>query len=141
MNNYNDIIYLPHYTSKKRKRMSLYNRSAQFASFKALTGYEDKIEEVARLTNKKIELDDGRKLILNQKLCVFKENIQYKPNIEITYFIPDKKKSGGIYKTITGNVRRIDEVYKKLILTDGKEISIDDIIDLKSSWLKNINAF
>ena len=67
---------------------------------------------------------------------MFKENIQYKPNIEITYFIPDKKKSGGIYKTITGNVRRIDEVYKKLILTDGKEILIDDIIDLNSSWLK-----
>ena len=35
---YDDIINLPHPTSKKHPRMSLYARAAQFSPFAALTG-------------------------------------------------------------------------------------------------------
>lgn len=48
---YDDIINLPHHVSKKHPQMSLYARSAQFAPFAALTGYEDVIKE----TEKKVE--------------------------------------------------------------------------------------
>ena len=45
---YADIIDLPHWQSPTRPHMSLYDRSAQFSSYKALSGYEDMVEDEAR---------------------------------------------------------------------------------------------
>ena len=130
MNKYKDIINLPHHDSKTRKPMSLYNRAAQFAPFAALTGYDDAIKEVARLTEKRIELSDELKNMLNQKIKLIIENIKLQPEVAITYFVQDKKKSGGIYKTISGNVKRIDEERKKLIFTNKLTIYFNDIINV-----------
>ena len=113
-NKYGDIINLPHHISKKHPRMSLEDRSAQFASFVALTGYEDIIDETARITNAKIELDEESKLTLNRKIQEIKKKINEKLNITITYFIPDLKKTGGEYVEINGIVKKIDE-YKKYL--------------------------
>lgn len=132
MNNYDDIINMPHHVSKIRKPMSLQNRSAQFAPFSALTTYDEKVREVARETSKKIELDDGIKLMLNDKLSFIKTNIKLRPKVTITYFVKDEKKSGGCYKTITGNVRVIDEIYKRIILIDNTIISFDSIVSIES---------
>ena len=132
MNNYDDIINMPHYVSKTRKPMSLQNRSAQFAPFSALTTYDEKVREVARETSKKIELDDGIKLMLNEKLCLIKNDIKLRPKVTITYFVRDNKKENrGRYKTITGNAKIVDEVYKRIILIDNTIISFDNIIDIK----------
>ena len=111
--------------------MSLQNRSAQFAPFSALTGYDEKIKEIARETSRKIELDEGIKLMLNEKLCLIKNDIKLRPKVTITYFVRDNKKRGGYYKTITGNVKVVDEVYKRIILIDNTIISFDNIIDIK----------
>ena len=75
MNKYDDIINLPHYESKTRKRMSLEARSAQFAPFAALTGYDDKVKETARRTDKRIELSDEEYNIINTKLQIIKEHV------------------------------------------------------------------
>ena len=132
MNNYDDIINMPHHVSKIRKPMSLQNRSAQFAPFSALTTYDEKVREVARETSKKIELDDGIKLMLNEKLCLIKNDIKLRPKVTITYFVRDNKKENrGRYKTITGNAKIVDEVYKRIILIDNTIISFDNIIDIK----------
>lgn len=132
MNNYDDIINMPHHISKTRKPMSLQNRSAQFAPFSALTTYDEKIREVARETSKKIELDDGIKLMLNEKLCLIKNDIKLRPKVTITYFVRDNKKENrGRYKTITSNVKIVDEVYKRIVLIDNTIIFFDNIIDIK----------
>lgn len=131
MNNYDDIINTPHHVSKIRKPMSLQNRSAQFAPFSALTTYDDKIREVARETSKKIELDECIKLMLNEKLCLIKNDIKLRPRVTITYFARDNKKKGGCYKTITSNVKIVDEVYKRIVLIDNTIIFFDNIIDIK----------
>ncbi len=132
MNNYDDIINMPHHISKTRKPMSLQNRSAQFAPFSALTTYDEKVREVARETSKKIELDDGIKLMLNEKLCLIKNDIKLRPKVTITYFVRDNKKENrGRYKTITGNAKIVDEVYKRIILIDNTIISFDNVIDIK----------
>ena len=109
--NYDDIINLPHYVSKKRPQMSIEARSAQFAPFAALTGYDEKVKETARLTDRKIELEDGQKEILNNKLLYILENIEEKPEITFTYFIKDTKKSGGKYIEKTGIARKIKCCY------------------------------
>ena len=55
---YDDIINLPHHVSKRHPQMPLLNRAAQFAPFAALTGYQESIEETARLVEEKIELEE-----------------------------------------------------------------------------------
>lgn len=48
MDNYEDIINLPHPVSKKHPHMSMMQRTAQFAPFAALRGYDEAINEAAR---------------------------------------------------------------------------------------------
>ena len=87
MNNYDDIINLPHHVSIKYPKMSLEARSAQFSPFSALTGYSDAIKETERLTSKKKILDEEQKCLLNEKLQILNSKIKNKPSIIITYFI------------------------------------------------------
>ena len=135
--NYEDIINLPHHTSKKYPRMSLEARSAQFAPFAALTGYDEVLIETARLTNERIETDETIKVIIDSKLQIIKEHIMEKPLITFMYFVPDLKKDGGKYVTVTGNVKKIDEYRNVLILENNTEIPISEIIDINGNIVKN----
>ena len=131
MDDYSDIINLSRPVSK-RPRMSLEQRSAQFAPFAALTGYEGQVKETARLTNKKIEINEELKEILDLKIQLIQEKIKEQPDVTITYFIPDDKKQGGKYKTVTNSVKKIDTYKNEIILIDGTTIAIDEIIDISS---------
>lgn len=128
--NYQDIINLEHY-ELKHPRMSRYNRVAQFAPFAALTGYAEKVKEVARLTSQKIELDDGLKEIISYKLNQLNKVIKIKPEVEVTYFVADTKKEGGEYLTKKGHIKRIDFVNRFIKFIDNEKIIIDDIITIK----------
>ena len=135
--NYDDIINLPHYEPQRHPRMSIESRVAQFAPFAALTGYEDAVKETARITDKRIEIDEGLKIIINNKLQVILDNIKDKPKVTFTYFIYDKKKSGGKYITITGNVSKIDMVNGYVILTDKTKVPINEIINITGDIFTN----
>ena len=139
--NYDDIINLPHFESKKHPRMSLEARSAQFAPFAALNGYEDAVKETARLTEKRIEIDDGLKQILNNKLQYILENNDITPNVIFTYFLSDKRKSGGKYIEKAGNIKKIDHINGYVILKDKSKIKIDDIINITSDIFNQINDY
>ena len=128
---YEDIINLPHHVSDKHPRMPLIDRAAQFSSFAALTGHDDAIEETARLTDKKIELDENTKELLDMRLMMIREHMAGKPKVTFTYFEPDDKKSGGAYVDVTGIVKKINDFEHKIILDDGIEILIDNIIDIR----------
>ena len=127
---YEDIINLPHHISSKHPQMSLEERSAQFAPFAALTGYEDCVEETARLTDERIDMSEDIKEILNEKIRKIIKIIDKNPKIRLTYFIPDNKKSGGNYVTIEEKIKKIDEINQELILINGKKIKINDVIDI-----------
>ncbi len=135
-NKYNDIINLPHHVSTKHQRMTLEARAAQFAPFAALVGYDDEINETARLTNERIELDEEAKNILDSKIQVILEQISTRPTVKFNYYIPDEKKSGGKYVTVTGKVKKIDEYNQKIILEDKTEIPINEIINISSETIK-----
>ena len=135
---YEDIINLPHHVSKTRPQMSMLDRAAQFSPFAALTGYDDAIKETGRLTGEKIEMDEDRKAALDMKQAYLIEMIDEQPEISITYFLPDAKKSGGAYVTVTGNLKRFDEYERLLILTDGKKIPMDDIAAIESDLFRGM---
>ena len=128
---YDDIIDLPHHVSKTRQRMSMIDRAAQFSPFAALVGYEEAVEETARLTDKKIELTEESKLSISEKLRTVSENAEDEMTVRITYFVPDKKKEGGEYVTALGAVKYIDEYDRIVIMADKTVIPIDQIWDVE----------
>ena len=128
MSAYEDIINLPY--PQKRQRMSNADRGAQFSPFAALTGFEAAITETARLTDRKIELDEGGKALLDEKLRKIEEEIYDRPEVEITYFQPDLRKAGGAYLQKRGRVKKLDAYLRTMVFTDGMTIPIDDISEI-----------
>lgn len=136
MEKYNRIIDLPHHVSPNRSPMTRINRAAQFSPFAALTGYEDAVSETARLTDAKIELTEDSRAELDRKQQKLTEILHEHPTVTVTYFLPDSKKCGGSYQTVTGPLRGIDGVKRLLRLGNGNSISLDDILDLQSDVLE-----
>ena len=128
---YDDIIHLPHHTSKMHPRMSMVERTAQFAPFAALTGYGSVIKEVGRLTERKVELGESEIEELERALNQLAMQVEEHPQVSITYFQPDSKKEGGAYITTTGYLKRIEEYSRTLILADGVRIPIEHITDIE----------
>lgn len=128
---YDDIINLPHHTSSKHPRMTRTARAAQFAPFAALTGLDDEMEETARLTDKKITLDEEQKQVINRELLFIKNNPQRDIPVIITFFKSDGRKDGGAYIEKEVRIRKIDEINRKLILSDYSEIKIDDLFSVR----------
>ena len=130
MNNtdrYDDIINLPHPEPTTRPRMAMENRAAQFSPFAALTGYDDATREEARLVDIKQELSEDMKDMLDAKLAVIEQHIKEQPEISVTYFQPDEKKTGGRYTTVSGKAKKLDRVERVIIMTDGTKILIGDV--------------
>ena len=127
---YDDIIHLPHHVSKRHPQMSLYNRAAQFAPFAALTGYEEAIIETARLTAPKVDMMEDNQQLLDRKLALLSRSLREQPTVSITYFQPDKKKTGGQYLTVTGVIKSIRDSERVILMADGKRLSIDTIISI-----------
>lgn len=125
--NYDDIINLPHPTSKKHPRMPMINRAAQFSPFAALTGYDAAIQETERIIEKKRILSEDTIAEINENLQLIEEKKCEHPYVQVTYFEKDLKKEGGIYKTIISRYKRIDRYENTLITIDGNKIPIKDI--------------
>ena len=130
MAKYDDIINLPHPEPQKHPRMSLENRAAQFSPFAALTGHNEAIKETERLTDQKIELEEDAITDINRTLMWIKDNIKSKPEVVVTYFVPDYKKSGGKYITATVNIVKIDELNHTVITADGLKIAVYNILEI-----------
>lgn len=137
---YSDIINKSRPESLRHKKMSNYERAAQFSPFSALTGYEAAVTEAARLTDSKHELDEDTNNMLNERFAILKnklDNNKYdisdeKCRVTITYFIQDELKDGGRYEDYSGYVRTIDEYDRIIIMQDGKKININDICNIVS---------
>lgn len=125
---YDDIINMEHHISEKHQRMSLENRSAQFAPFSALTGYDDEVEEVCRYTEEQKYIDEEKKEEINNKLQIIK---QYKDKrVIIQYFEKDSKKEGGKYIKIEGKIKKIDDYQKAIYMDNNQKILLDNIINI-----------
>lgn len=134
---YADIMTLPRHVSAKYPRMPLSDRAAQFSPFAALTGHEEAILETARITDDFVELDDDRKIQINEQLGLIKEHLFQKPEIEVTYFQPDGKKSGGAYVAVRGRVKKIDECSRRILFLDGTALPMDYIFSIKGELFQN----
>ncbi len=130
MSKYDDIINLTRPISKHPK-LSIDSRAAQFAPFAALAGYDEQVKETARLTTDKIILDADALNKINNRLDFINKNLNNNICVNITYFISDKKKSGGHYVDIKGIVTKLKLIEEKVIIDNKVIIPMNDIINIE----------
>ena len=133
---YEDIVNLPHPVSRYHVPMPLLQRAAQFAPFAALTGYDEAIEETGRKTEDRVTLSESEIAILNRKLQMLEQILDRRPEVTITYFVPDLRKKGGSYHTVSGSVKKIDSHNQRIVMCSGEVISMDRLIAIEGdiSW-------
>ena len=132
---YDDIIHLLHHVSQTHSQMPMYDRAAQFSPFAALTGYGAVIRETGRLTETRPELDEDARDELNRRLTLLAALLERRPLVTLTYFQPDARKEGGACLTVTGVVRKIDEYHRVLVMEDGLQVPVRDLLSLDGEWL------
>lgn len=124
---YRDILDLPRPDPVRHPRMAREDRAAQFAPFAALTGYGAAIDETARVTEDRAELDESERAVLDQTLALLAAHLDEEIEVDITYFRPDERKEGGAYVHAVGTPVKIDPVEGMLTMADGVRIPIADL--------------
>lgn len=127
---YADIIHLPHHVSQNHPQMPMLDRAAQFAPFAALTGYDDSIAEAGRLTTERRELSEQEQNELNRRFDFLISRLKSSSEVDIVHFIPDERKSGGEYQSVTGSIKTISLPERMITLNSGQVIHFDDILDI-----------
>ena len=135
---YDDILHLPHPTSAKHPRMPISERAAIFSPFAALTGHAAAIQETARLTDQRMELDEDTRAELDRKQKILMDHIADQPEVTITWFCPDEKKSGGAYVVSMGRLKKVDDVAGTLKLVDETTIPLNEIVDLQCNLFRGL---
>ena len=135
---YGDIINLPHPTSERHPRMPIRDRFAIFSPVADLSGHGAAIAETARLTEQRIELDEDTQVELDRRQAVRLEHMDEQPEITITWFQPDERKDGGAYLTATGRLKKFRELERILVLADGTEIPMEDVVALESDIFQTL---
>ena len=128
---YADIIHLLHHVSRNHPQMSMADRAAQFSPFAALTGHDAAIAEAARLTDERPILDESVKQEISNllQLAATDSNLV----LNIVYFVPDTRKTGGAYMEISGRIKKLIPHEKLLIMNTGTRIPVEDIVEVTVS--------
>ncbi len=132
---YKDILYNKNPKSTKHPPLSIEQRAAQFSPFAALVGFDDEVAETARRTDRRIDLSESDIEELNRKLGYIKENIEKEFEVKITYFVPDKRKSGGAYLDKVGVISKIREFECDIVMSDGFVIPINEVFKIEGEDL------
>lgn len=127
MNRYDKIINLPHHVSAVRIPMPLCSRASQFASFAALTGYEEEICEATDISEPLPELTEERIEKLNMYMHKLILNGAGK-FINVEYF--EHRKKGDVISGFSGSIRRISEDEGFIEFTDKTRIWFSDIYNI-----------
>ena len=125
-----ELLEMERPVSARHAPMRRCDRAAQFAPFAALSGFDETVQEAGRLTQAQIELAENEREALNDALVRLAARLPEQPEVRLTYFQPDAKKSGGIYRTILTRVRRLDANAQVLVLTDGTRIPFDALLSI-----------
>ena len=125
-----ELLEMERPVSARHAPMRRCDRAAQFAPFAALSGFDETVQEAGRLTQAQIELAENEREALNDALVRLAARLPEQPEVRLTYFQPEAKKSVGTYRTILTRVRRLDANAQVLVLTDGTRIPFDALLSI-----------
>lgn len=128
---YDDMLGMSYPYRSPRRQMTLVGRAAQFAPFAALNGFEEGIDETARLTDERIVPGEDRIAEINATLMKILACIKEKPRVSVVYFKPDEFKKGGAYITHEACLKKFDEEHDRLIFDDGEQIDVEAIFEIE----------
>ena len=134
---YESIIDLDAPQSERHARMPREARAAQFAPFAALSGFGDAIAEEARITEREIALSNGERERVNRWWRLLLLVADAEPAVKVTYFVPDRLKSGGCYRTLSGCVEYISDS-RALMRIGGEEIPLGNILRIDSHLYRDM---
>ena len=129
--NYRELLHLPHHRSQAHAPMPRRDRAAQFAPFAALTGFDAQLRETERQTQAQPEPNEDALQELDQSLHTLFACVHTQPAVQVRWFVPDAKKSGGAYKTAAGRVLQLDRNRSLLVLDSGPVIALGAIAELR----------
>ena len=110
--------------------MPIRDRAAIFSPFAALSGHGAALAATARLTERRVELDQRQAILL--------AHLDEQPEITVTWFQPDERKEGGAYRTAAGRLKKLRELERVLVLADGTEIPLEDVVALESGIFQTL---
>lgn len=128
---YKDMLDMPHHVSGSRPQMPRANRAVQFAPFSAVVGHEAAVSEAARYTDQRKELDEMEKAVIDGQLRDIELRLHEEPMITVVYFEPDGKKTGGSYITRTGHVKKLDAYSREVVFKDEFRIAVEQIYSIE----------
>ena len=128
---YRELLQLPHHRSQTHASMPRRDRAAQFAPFAALTGFDAQLRETERQTQAQAEPNEDALQELDQSLHTLFACVHTQPAVQVRWFVPDAKKSGGAYKTAAGRVLQLDRNQSLLVLDSGPVIALGAIAELR----------
>lgn len=132
MSMYKDMLDMPRHISGTRAKMPLRDRAAQFSPFSAVVGHETAVKEAARYTDRRRELDEMEKAIIDEKLREIETRLPDGPEVEIIYFVQDELKAGGEYVSVVGSVKKLNGYEREILMMDGTVIAIDEIYSIST---------
>ena len=127
---YDKILNVPSWEPRSHPRMPMSKRAAQFQPFDPLEGYDEAVTETGRETDAERYLDETTVAAINATLAELNARIKEQPAVTVTYFVPDAKKLGGAYQTLSGKLKKLDELNEEMTLTDGTRIPLKHIMTL-----------
>ena len=92
-----------------------------------MTGFGAAVGETARLTAERRELSPQDAEELDRRLAALIARLPDRPEVTVELFVPDDRKAGGAYVTVTGRVRHISVPERTLVMEDGTVIPIEDV--------------
>jgi len=128
---YEDVLPLPHHRSPRRAPLSRQDRAAQFAPFAALSGHSETLAECARRTDDCPPLAEDQQELLDRQLRHLARQIQRQPLVELSFFQPDARKSGGRFCRLRGRLLAIDSRRELLLLSDGRQVPFRHLRELE----------
>lgn len=128
---YRELLHLPHHRSQTHAPMPRRDRAAQFAPSAALTGFDAQLRETERQTQAQAEPNEDALQELDQSLHTLFACVHTQPAVQVRWFLPDAKKSGGAYKTAAGRVLQLDRNQSLLVLDSGPVIALGAIAELR----------
>ena len=128
---YRELLHLPHHRSQTHAPLPRRDRAAQFAPFAALTGFDAQLRETERQTQAQAEPNEDALQELDQSLHTLFACVHTQPAVQVRWFVPDAKKSGGAYKTAAGRVLQLDRNRSLLVLDSGPVIALGAIAELR----------